>query len=39
MRRGRLVCDKGQLEVVDDEIDHREISDKGDDLLSWNSAR
>jgi len=32
MRRRRLVCDKGQLEVVDDAIDHGEIGDKGDDL-------
>ena len=29
---GRFVGHKGQLEVVDDAIDHGEIGDKGDDL-------
>jgi len=28
MRRGRFVCDKGQLEVVDDAIDDGEIGRK-----------
>ena len=31
MWRGRLVCHKGQLDVVDDTIDRREICDEGDE--------
>ena len=32
MRRGRLVGDEGELEVVDNPVDHSIVGEEGDDL-------
>lgn len=31
LRRGRVISNKCQLDVVDDSVHHREISEEGDD--------
>jgi len=38
-RRGRLVCNKGQLQVVDDAVHHREVGEERDDLHAAAAPR